>query len=127
MASEGSLFQPDPPEVERIELIEGRILELQEAIRRSRMLMLAGRTAAIAGPALILGFLVGIPDFTPARTVVAIALAIGGVVLMGSSKSSTEQLERALREAEDERNAEIDSLDLRPPEGRAGDHGGGVS
>ena len=117
---DGSLFQPDPPEVERIELVEDRILEIQEAIRRSHRLMLIGRAAIIAGPALILAFLLGLLEFTPARTIAAIALAIGGVVLTGSSKSSTEQLERALRDAETERNAAIDSLDLIPPEGRPG-------
>jgi len=42
----------------------------------------------------------------------ALALAIGGIVLMGSSRSSTEELERWLRRAEAERIAAIDALDL---------------
>jgi hypothetical protein len=44
--------------------------------------------------------------------IVALALAIGGVVLMGSSRSSTEELERSLKQAEAERIAAIDALDL---------------
>ena len=41
-----------------------------------------------------------------------LALAIGGIVLMGSSRSSTEELERALKQAEVERIAAIDALNL---------------
>ena len=50
--------------------------------------------------------------YTPARMIVALALAIGGMVLMGSSRSSTEELERSLKQAEAERMAAIDALDL---------------
>ena len=98
--------------MEEIERLERRIEELRDAIERSRRLRLAGRVATVAGPALAAGFALGLVDYTPARMVVALALAIGGVVLMGSSRSSTEELERALRRAEAERVAAIDALDL---------------
>jgi hypothetical protein len=96
-------------EIERLEL---RIEELREAIERSRRLRLAGLASAVIGPALIVGFILGLVDYTPARVLVAFALAIGGMVLMGSSRSSTEELERALKQAEAERMAAIDALDL---------------
>ena len=96
-------------EIERLEL---RIEELREAIERSRRLRLAGRASAVAGPALLAGFALGLVAYTPTRMIVALALAIGGVVLMGSSRSSTEELERALRQAEAERIAAIDALEL---------------
>jgi len=96
-------------EVERLEL---RIEELREAIKRSRRLRLAGRASALIGPVLLAGFALGLLNYTPARMVVALALAIGGVVLMGSSRSSTEELERALKEAEADRIAAIDALEL---------------
>ncbi len=96
-------------EIERLEL---RIEELREAIERSRRWRLAGRASAVAGPALLAGFGLGLVAYTPTRLIVALALAIGGVVLMGSSRSSTEELERALRQAEAERIAAIDALDL---------------
>ena len=96
-------------EIERLEL---RIEELGEAIKRSRRLRLAGRASAALGPALVAGFALGIVDYTPTRMVVALALAIGGIVLMGSSRSSTEELERLLREAQAERIAAIDALNL---------------
>jgi hypothetical protein len=96
-------------EIERLEL---RIEELREAIERSRRLRLAGRASAVIGPALLAGFALGLVAYTPTRMIVAVALAIGGVVLTGSSRSSTEELERSLKQAEAERMAAIDALDL---------------
>jgi hypothetical protein len=96
-------------EIERLEL---RIEELREAIERSRRLRLAGRASAVIGPALLAGFALGLVAYTPTRMIVALALAIGGVVLAGSSRSSTEELERSLKQAEAERMAAIDALDL---------------
>ena len=98
--------------MEEIEQLELRIEELSEAISRSRRLRLAGQASAVIGPALLAGFALGLLNYTPARMIVALALAIGGIVLMGSSRSSTEELERWLRRAEAERIAAIDALDL---------------
>jgi hypothetical protein len=96
-------------EIERLELqIEG----LREAIERSRRFVLAGRASAVAGPALLGGFMLGLLEFTPARMILAIALAIGGLVLAGSSRASTDELRRSLQKAEAERNAAIDTLEL---------------
>jgi hypothetical protein len=98
--------------MDEIERLERRIEELSDAIERSRRLRLAGRVSAVAGPALMAGFVLGLIAYSPARMVAALALAIGGVVLMGSSRSSTEELERALRKAEADRIAAIDALNL---------------
>ena len=96
-------------EIERLEL---RIEELREAIARSRRLRLVGQASAVIGPALIVGFVLGLVAYSPTRVLVAFALAIGGVVLAGSSRSSTEELERSLKQAEAERMAAIDTLEL---------------
>jgi hypothetical protein len=96
-------------EIERLEL---RIEELREAIARSRRLRLVGQASAVIGPALIVGFVLGLVAYSPTRVLVAFALAIGGVVLAGSSRSSTEELERSLKQAEAERMAAIDALEL---------------
>jgi hypothetical protein len=96
-------------EIERLEL---RIEELRDAIARSRRLRFVGLAAAVLGPALIVGFVLGVVDYSPTRVIVAFALAIGGMVMMGSSRSSTEELERALNRTEVERIAAIDALDL---------------
>ena len=98
--------------MEEIEELERRIEELRGRIERSRKLGLVGRAAAVAGPALIVCLVVGVVTFTPAAAVVAIALAIGGLVLSGSSRASTEVLERSLERADAERREAIDALDL---------------
>jgi len=98
--------------MEEIERLELRIEELREAIERSRRLMLVGRASAVIGPAVLVSMMLGVLDFTPVRMIVAIALAIGGVVLSGSSRASTEQFERSLRQAEAARSAAIDALEL---------------
>jgi hypothetical protein len=96
-------------EIERFEL---QIEDLRDAIERSGRYALAGRGAAAAGPALLIGFMLGLVAFTPARMILALALAIGGLVLTGSSQASTEELRRSLARVEAERNAAIDALEL---------------
>ncbi len=96
-------------EIERFEL---QIDDLRDAIERSGRYALAGRAAAVAGPALLIGFMLGLVAFTPARMILALALAIGGLVLTGSSQASTEELRRSLARVEAERNAAIDALEL---------------
>jgi len=96
-------------EIERLEL---QIEELRDAIERSARFALAGRGAAVAGPALLVAFLLGLVTFTPTRMILALALAIGGLVLTGSSRASTEELRRSLAKVEAARNAAIDALGL---------------
>src|SRR3984885_8125213 len=96
-------------EIERLEVRSG---ELREGIGRSRRWRFAGRASAVLGPALLAGLMLGIVGYTPERVIAALALAIGGMVLMGASRSSTEELERALKQSEAERMAAIDALDL---------------
>jgi hypothetical protein len=98
--------------MDEIERLEMRIEELREAIERSRRLRLVGLASAVIGPALIFGFVFGLVAYSPTHVIVAFALAIGGLVLMGSSRSSTEELERALKQTEAERIAAIDALNL---------------
>lgn len=106
------MFKPDSRGVEEIDELEARIADLRDSVARSHRLMLVGRAAAATGPVLLVCLVIGLIDFTPVRMIVALALAIGGVVLSGSSRSSTEQLERSLRRLEAERNAAIDGAEL---------------
>ncbi|MBV8106539.1 MAG: hypothetical protein JO223_18300 [Hyphomicrobiales bacterium] len=117
------MFKSDQRPPERIEQLEIRIEELREAIQRSRRLMLAGRASAVIGPALLVCVMVGIINFTPVRMIVGLALAIGGVVLTGSSRASTAQLELSLKQTEKERSAAIDSLELIEAAGSVDDPG----
>jgi hypothetical protein len=98
--------------VDEIERLENAIEELQDAIRRSRRLILAGRWCAVIGLALLACLILGLLDFTPILAIAGIALALGGLVLMGSSKASTDELELSLKRAEGERRAAIDALEL---------------
>ena len=106
------MFEADPTPAEQIERLEARIDELREGIRRSRRLVVAGRACAFAGAALLICLVLGLATVTPVRMIVGIAAGLGGLVLMGSSVGSTEQLERSLKQTEDERNAAIDALEL---------------
>jgi HAMP domain-containing protein len=98
--------------MDEIERLEIRIEGIREAIARSRRLRRVGLASAVLGPALIVGFVLGLVDYSPTRVIVAFALAIGGMVLMGSSRSSTEELEQAMRQVEAQRMAAIDALNL---------------
>lgn len=98
--------------MEEIERLEIRIEELREAIERSRRLMWLGRAATVIGPALLVCLLLGFVAFTPIRMIVAIALAIGGMVLSGSSRASTDELLRSLTRTEAQRRAAIDGAEL---------------
>jgi hypothetical protein len=104
--------QTQPALMDEIERLELQIEELRDAIERSRRLALAGRASAVAGPALLVGFMLGLVTFTPTRMILALALAIGGLVLTGSSRASTEELRRSLARVEAERNAAIDALEF---------------
>ena len=98
--------------VEQIEQLELRIEELQEKIGRSRSLMLLGRVCTVLGPVSLLALLLGLLSFTPVEMVIGITLGIGGIVLMGSSKSTTEDLEYSMKKIQEERSAAIDALEL---------------
>ena len=62
----------------------------------------------------------GLAVVTPLRMIIGFSLAIGGVVLMGSSVGSTRQFELSLRRASDAKNAAIDALELVPLGDEAG-------
>src|SRR5271166_3918035 len=100
---QNSMFKRDFSLMEEIEELERRIEALRERIERSRKLTFAGRAAVVVGTALLLCFVTGLLEFTAGGAVISIALTMGGVVLSGSSRASTEELGRSLKQAEAER------------------------
>jgi hypothetical protein len=106
------MYEADTTLAEQIERLEAEIDELREAIRRSRRLVVVGRACAFAGLALLAGLILGLAIVTPIRMIVGVTLALGGLVLMGSSVGSTRQLQLSLKRTEDERIAAIDALKL---------------
>jgi hypothetical protein len=106
------MFEAEPTLAEQIERLEEQIDELREAIRRSRRLVVGGRACALVGVALLIYSVVGWAPVTPVQMITGIAVGLGGLVLVGSSVSTTKQLELSLKQTEDERNAAIDSMEL---------------
>ena len=106
------MFEAEPTPAEQIERLEAQIDELREAIRRSLRLVVIGRACAFAGAALLICLLLGLTTVTPVQMIVGTAVGLGGLVLMGSSVSSTKQLEVSLKQTEDERNSAIDALEF---------------
>ena len=105
------MFEGDPTPSEHIERLEAEIDELREAVRRSRGLAAVGRACAFFGAALLVGLLFGPVTVMPVRMIVGMAAGIGGLVLMGSSVGSTQQLELSRsRERSDASLIEINPL-----------------
>ena len=72
--------------------------------------MNAGKIAAIVGALLLVALVVGLLRFSPNLMMIGVGLGLGGIVLMGSSKSSTDLLEGQLRKVEADRDRAIDGL-----------------
>lgn len=97
---------------EHIDRLEFQIEELRISIARSRKLSAVGRFSALAGVLLLTSWLVGIAALSVAWMLMAIALTLGGVVLAGASKGSTEELQKALVSVQQLRTEAIDVLAL---------------
>jgi hypothetical protein len=98
--------------------LEERIAELAQAIDRCNKIAIAARIAITGGVLWFLLVLVWILPFDLTAFVGAVAALLGGVVLLGSNKTTWEQTEEALRAAEAERSRLIDALRFRVVGGR---------
>jgi hypothetical protein len=93
--------------------LEARIETLAEARERCRKISLAAKTAITAGAAWAVLTLVTLVPFYPSMFFGSLAAVIGGVVLLGSNKTTWEETEAALREAERMRAVLIGRMELR--------------
>jgi hypothetical protein len=94
--------------------LERRIEDLASAADRSRRLALIARVSvAAAGLWLVAGTFRLVP-LEATGLVLAIGVVLGGIVLAGSSRSTAEELDAAIRKAEAERARLIDSIDPEP-------------
>lgn len=93
--------------------LEERIEELRQALERCDKLVWAARIAIAGGALWFVLALAGILTFSATGFVGALAALLGGFVLAGSNKTTREQTEAALHEAEDRRRALIDTMRLR--------------
>ena len=103
---------------EAIVRLEARIEDYAQAIESCRKFMLASRIAIVAGAILLAALVFGVMEFSPMAMVAAFAAVIGGVVLLGSNNSTSQQATAAMQAAEAQRAALIGEIDLRVVGGR---------
>ena len=94
-------------------MLEERIEQLSVSRERCRKLSHISKIAVAVGAVWIVITLFGLVSFSPEFTFGALAAIIAGLVLLGSNKTTWDQTEQALREAEAKRNALIGRLSLR--------------
>jgi hypothetical protein len=98
---------------DEIARLEDRIETLTGERERCRKISLVAKLLAAAGASWIVLVLLTILPFVPSIFLAAVAAALGGAVLMGSNKTTWEQTEAALREAEAQRAELIGRIELR--------------
>lgn len=99
-----------PHEIARL---EAQIEELSAAIERCRKIAFAARIAIAGGAFWFMLALLRILSFDPTFFVGALAATLGGVVLLGSNKTTWEETEAALKQTEATRDALIGAMHLR--------------
>jgi len=98
---------------DQIARLEAQIEALAETVEGCRKIMLVSRFAIAAGVLLILAMLLGLIYPTLAVMGGATAALLGGIVLLGSNRSTADQALTKIRQAEAARTALIDRLELR--------------
>lgn len=93
--------------------LEERIEELHQSLARCDKITLAAQIAIAGGALWLVLALVTILPFSPTGLFGALASLLGGVVLLGSNKTTREEFEARLRALEDRRRALIDAMRLR--------------
>lgn len=97
---------------DEIARLEGRIETLAVSIERCRKVSLASRIAILAGGAWLALTLLGLVTFTAALFFGAIAVTIGGIVLLGSNATTWNETAAALKQAEAARMTLIGQIEL---------------
>ena len=100
-----------------IEELEDEIECLAQMRERCRKVSPAAKIAILAGFAWLGVTLIALVPFWPGPFFAALAAIIGGIVLLGSNKTTWEQTEAALAKAEAARAALIGEIELRVVDG----------
>ena len=98
---------------DQISRIEADIDQLAKTLDGCRKAMLLSKVTIAAGGIWLLGYFLGAFRFDPMLMVGAIAAVIGGVVILGSNSSTSQQTIAAMKAAETERDELIDMIDPR--------------
>lgn len=100
--------------------LEGEIEQLAAKIENCRKFTLASRTAIAVGAIVLLAVVFGAIRFDAVVMGAAVAALLGGIVLLGSNRSTAKEAAAQLAAAEASRAALIDRIDLRVVGGRNG-------
>ena len=93
--------------------LEERIDDLAEAMARSQRISQISKIAIVGGLIWILATILGVIAFVPSAVITAVAAMIGGVVLFGSTTTSTKETSAAMRATEAQRAELIGRMQLR--------------
>jgi hypothetical protein len=93
--------------------LEAQIDELAARIESCRKFILAGRIAVVGGSVVLIATVVGATPFNPSVMAVAVAAVLGGIVAVGSNRSTAKEATHELTAAEAKRTALIGQIDLR--------------
>ena len=107
-----NLMGEDNP-IDEISRIEARLDELAEVCERCRKFILASKAAIAGGVALLLVGVLGLFGSNQVTAIGSIAVAIGGIVSLGSNVSTLRETMAAMSAAEVLRSDLISRIDLR--------------
>ena len=99
---------------EQVAALELKIEELSRALERCRKLTLVAKASIAVGGVLLVATVSGMMNFEGAAMIFAIAAVLGGVVLLGSNRTTQQQTAAALATAETALTRLIDEIDPRP-------------
>jgi hypothetical protein len=92
--------------------LEARIEQLARAIESCAKFILLSRIAIAVGGVFLLATVFGAIRFDPMVMIAAIAAVLGGIVSLGSNKSTSDQAAAAMQAAELRRSELISTIDL---------------
>jgi hypothetical protein len=98
---------------QEIALLEAQIEVLADKIESCRKFILAARIAVVGGGILLAATLLGAIDFDARALLAGGAGLLGGIVVWGSNASTAKEAAAQLAQAEVQRTALIEQLDLR--------------
>jgi len=104
---------------EQIAQLEAQIEALAATVESCRKIILLAKAAIAGGLLLILAMLVGALRHEVATLSVATAALLGGIVLLGSNRSTADQASAEMKKAEAARAGLIDRLEFRTVQGGA--------
>ena len=109
---EGAEIEDIDPRDEIVRL-EARIEELAAKIENCRKFILASRASIALGGLLLLAGMAGVVRLDPAVMTAAIVAVLGGIVLLGSNRSTAKEAAAELDSVEARRAVLIGQIDLR--------------